>query len=130
MNRPAKRLPCKYFYDDAGSQLFDRICDQPEYYPTRTESRFFKRTSSDGGSARRGLLVIEYGSGSSIKTRLLLDALDRPAGYLPVDIAGEHLERSAAALAADNPGLKVMLVWADFTCKFALPSQVPTATAG
>jgi dimethylhistidine N-methyltransferase len=73
-------------------------------------------------------LVIEYGSGSGTKTRLLLNALDRPAGYLPVDIARDHLERSAAALPAEFPGLTVLPVCADFTRPIALPTRVPSAT--
>jgi dimethylhistidine N-methyltransferase len=128
LRRRHKRLPCKYFYDDVGSQLFDRICELPEYYPTRTELAILG-ADAPAMAARLGrhCLVIEYGSGSSIKTRLLLDALDRPAAYLPVDIACEHLERSAAALANNHPGLVVLPVCADFTCRFALPPGVPAA---
>src|SRR5829696_3725553 len=76
LRRPHKRLPCKYFYDDVGSQLFDRICELPEYYPTRTELSIL-RANAAAMANRLGpdALVIEYGSGSSIKTRLLLDAL-------------------------------------------------------
>src|SRR4051812_40352168 len=128
LRRRHKRLPCKYFYDEAGSHLFDRICELPEYYPTRTELGIL-RADAPAMAARLGpdCLVIEYGSGSGTKTRLLLDALDRPAGYLPVDIAREHLERSAAALAADYPGLTVLPVCADFTRPFALPPGMPAA---
>ncbi|HEY1379902.1 MAG TPA: L-histidine N(alpha)-methyltransferase [Gemmataceae bacterium] len=128
LRRPHKRLPCKYFYDDLGSRLFDRICELPEYYPTRTELGIL-RADAPAMAARLGpdCLVIEYGSGSGIKTRLLLDAVGRPAGYLPVDIARDHLERSAAALAADYPGLTVLPVCADFTRPFALPPRVPAA---
>jgi L-histidine N-alpha-methyltransferase len=124
-----KRLPCKYFYDEIGSRLFDRICELPEYYPTRTELGIL-RTDAAAMSERLGpdCLVIEYGSGSGTKTRLLLDALERPAGYLPVEIAREHLKRSAAAIAAEHPGLVVLPVCADFTRPFALPPGVPAAT--
>jgi L-histidine N-alpha-methyltransferase len=126
-HRP-KRLPCKYFYDDAGSQLFDRICDLPEYYPTRTEFAILRSHAAEM-AARLGpdCLVVEYGSGSGIKTRLLLEALDRPAGYLPVEIAREHLERSAAALAAEFRHVPVLPVCADFTRPFDLPSRLPPA---
>jgi dimethylhistidine N-methyltransferase len=108
--------------------LFDRICELPEYYPTRTELAILRSHRSEMGS-RLGpdCLVIEFGSGSSTKTRLLLNALDRPAGYLPVDIACEHLERSATALVAEFPGLPVVPVCADFTRPFALPPGPPTA---
>jgi dimethylhistidine N-methyltransferase len=123
-----KRLPCKYFYDDVGSRLFDDICELPEYYPTRTELSILH---ADGGAMAGRLgpdcLVIEYGSGSGTKTRLLLDALDQPAGYLPMDIAREHLERSAATLAAEFPALAVLPVCADFTRTFALPPGLPVA---
>jgi L-histidine N-alpha-methyltransferase len=129
LSRRAKRLPCKYFYDDVGSRLFDRICELPEYYPTRTELAIL-RADAPAMAARIGpdCLVIEYGSGSGVKTRLLLDALSRPAAYLPVDIARDHLKRSAAALAADFPGLTVLPVCADFTRPFALPPDAPAAT--
>src|SRR6476619_21401 len=123
-----KRLPCKYFYDDAGSRLFDRICELPEYYPTRTELAIL-RDHAPAMAERLGLgcLVIEYGSGSGNKTRLLLDALERPAAYLPVDIAREHLLRSAQALATEYPGLVVRPVCADFARPFALPPGLPAA---
>jgi dimethylhistidine N-methyltransferase len=121
-----KRLPCKYFYDAAGSRLFDRICELPEYYPTRTELAILQ-ADAPAMAKRLGpdCLVIEYGSGSGTKTRLLLDALARPAAYLPVDIARDHLEQSAAALAAESPNLQIMPVCADFTKPFALPAGVP-----
>ena len=122
-----KRLSPKYFYDAAGSELFEQITLLPEYYPTRTELAILHADAA-AMADRLGpdCLVIEYGSGSGTKTRLLLDALSRPAGYLPVDIARDHLERSAAALAADFPGLTVMPVCADFTRPFALPPNAPT----
>jgi dimethylhistidine N-methyltransferase len=128
LRRPSKRLPCKYFYDDTGSRLFDRICDLPEYYPTRTELRILQ-ADAPAMASRLGpkCLIIEYGSGSGTKTRLLIDALDQPAGYLPVDISREHLERSAAALAADYPKLTVLPVCADFTRQFNLPPTAPAA---
>jgi dimethylhistidine N-methyltransferase len=129
LRRTHKRLPCKYFYDDVGSQLFDRICELPEYYPTRTELAIL-HADAPAMACRLGpdCLIIEYGSGSSTKTRLLLDALDRPAGYLPVDISREHLERSAAALAAEFLGLAVLPVCADFTRHIELPPGVPAAS--
>ena len=108
--RPQKRLPCKYFYDAAGSRLFDAISELPEYYPTRTELAILRAARRRDGraAAARGCLLVELGSGSRRKTRLLLDRLDRPAGYVPVDISGEHLRAAAAALAGDYPGLAVL----------------------
>ena len=92
LRAPRKRLPCKYFYDEVGSALFDRICELPEYYLTRTEMAIMRDHA--GEIARRigpGCQLVELGSGSSIKTRLLLDALADVAAYVPVDISGEHL---------------------------------------
>jgi L-histidine Nalpha-methyltransferase len=118
-----KRLPCKYFYDETGSALFDRICDLPEYYLTRTEMGIMRDHA--GEIARRigpGCQLVELGSGSSVKTRLLLDALPDVAAYVPVDISGEHLRRSAARLAAAYPNVEVLPVCADYTREFAIPA--------
>ncbi len=120
-----KQLPCKYFYDERGSKLFDRICELEEYYPTRTEIGIMERyASAMAESIGDGAVVVEYGSGSSQKTRLLLEHLEEPAGYVPVDISREHLLRSAGALSADHPGLPVHPVCADFTQSFDLPTEV------
>jgi L-histidine Nalpha-methyltransferase len=122
-----KTLPCKYFYDARGSALFDRICTLPEYYPTRTELAILRRHAAAMAEAiGPRCLLVEYGSGSSTKTRLLLDRLEAPAAYVPVDISREHLLQSAAALAAHYPHLAVIPVCADFTQPFALP-DVPGA---
>jgi dimethylhistidine N-methyltransferase len=128
LSRSHKRLPCKYFYDEAGSRLFERICELPEYYPTRTELGIL-RADAAAMAACLGpdCLVVEYGSGSGTKTRLLLEALQRPAGYVPVDIAGEFLQQTAATLSGRFPGLSVRPVCADFTRPFALPADLPTA---
>jgi dimethylhistidine N-methyltransferase len=120
---PRKRLPAKYFYDAAGSRLFDRITELPEYYLTRTETGIL-RASAAAMAARCGprCLLIEFGAGSMTKVRLLLDRLDRPAGYAPVDMSGDHLRAAAAALADDYPALDVRPVAADFTTGFELPA--------
>lgn len=120
-SRP-KTLPCKYFYDERGSALFDRICALDEYYPTRTEIGILRRHAGAMAAAiGPGCLLVEYGSGSSTKTSLLLKWLDSPVAYVPVDISREHLLRSAAALAVRHRGLRVAPVCADFTRRFALP---------
>jgi L-histidine Nalpha-methyltransferase len=117
-----KTLPCKYFYDERGSALFDRICELDEYYPTRTELDILRRhVAAMAAALGPRCLIVEYGSGSSTKTRLLLERLDDPAAYVPVDISREHLLRSAAALAARHPRLRVIPVCADFTRPFGLP---------
>lgn len=122
LSRPQKTLPCKYFYDACGSELFDRICELPEYYPTRTETAILRdNLDSIAGVMPSGPVLIEYGSGSSTKTRLLLDRLDDLAAYVPVDICGKHLLRSAWSLRARYPRLRVHPVCADFTRPFRLP---------
>ena len=118
----AKTLPCKFFYDDRGSHLFDRICDLPEYYPTRTELAITRRhAAAIARAVGPEPLLVEYGSGSSTKTRLLLDALHAPAGYVPIDISRGHLTAAARGLAGDYAGLRVMPVCADYTRPFPLP---------
>lgn len=120
-----RSLPCKLFYDELGSALFDRICELPEYYPTRTETAILRSTGDEiAASIGPGAIVIEFGSGSSVKTRLLLDVLVEPKGYVPIDISREHLERSAAALAAEYPDLDILPVCADYTRDVSLPRLV------
>ena len=122
LTRSPKALPCKFFYDDRGSHLFDRICELPEYYPTRTELAITRRHAAAMARAiGPDALLVEYGSGSSTKTRLLLDALVGPAGYVPIDISRGHLMHAARSLAADYSGLRVMPVCADYTRPFGLP---------
>ncbi len=120
---PAKELPCKYFYDDAGSRLFERICELPEYYPTRTELGIMRRhVGAMAAELGPDCLLIEYGSGSSVKSRLLLEHLQRPAGYVPVDLARTALVGSATALAGHFPDLDVRPVCGDFTRPLPLPA--------
>jgi L-histidine N-alpha-methyltransferase len=122
LSHPHKRLPSKYFYDTAGSRLFDRITELDEYYLTRTEITILHAHA--GAMADRcgpRCLLIELGAGSMVKSRLLLDRLDRPAGYVPVDVSGGHLRIAAAELAIDYPELDVRPVVADFTRPFEVP---------
>ena len=122
LQKERKELPCKYFYDERGSQLFDRICELPEYYPTRTERSIMEDYADEMALAiGPDALLVEYGSGSSLKTRLLLDVLERPAAYVPVDISRDHLMKSAEALAQDYAGLEVLPVCADFSQPFRIP---------
>lgn len=123
LRSPNKSIPCKYFYDERGSCLFDQICDLDEYYPTRTELAIMREYGEEMASCvGSGCLLIEYGSGSSTKTRVLLDHLRDPAAYVPIDISREHLERSAADLARTYTGLQVLPVCADYTRDFTLPT--------
>lgn len=122
LGKERKELPCKYLYDEHGAQLFERICELEEYYPTRTELAIMEAHAPEmAASLGPGCLLVEYGSGSSRKTRLLLDHLEEPAAYVPVDISREHLRSSAAALAGQYPALEVLPVCADFTEAFELP---------
>jgi L-histidine N-alpha-methyltransferase len=112
-----KTLPSKYFYDDRGSHLFDRICDLPEYYPTRTEQALLERIAHEVIGLARPSHLIELGSGASRKTRVLLDALTRvrpAAWYVPIDVSGGVLRRSAAALRGAYPRLRVHGVVGDY----------------
>jgi L-histidine Nalpha-methyltransferase len=123
-----KALSPKWFYDAAGARFFERITSLDEYYLTRTELAILRaRASEIAAAAGPGAILIEYGSGAGIKVRLLLDALDRPAAYIPVDISREQLVRVAAGLAADYPTVAVEPVCADYTRPFPLPSLPPDA---
>lgn len=123
LSQPQRSLPCKYFYDQRGSQLFDQICELDEYYPTRTELNIMQQFAPEmGQQIGRGAMLIEFGSGSSIKTRLLLNELPAPIAYVPVDISSEHLHATADRLADAYPQLEVLPVCADFTQDFELPT--------
>jgi dimethylhistidine N-methyltransferase len=125
--RPRSISP-KWFYDAQGSQLFERICELPEYYPTRTELGILRAQAPEiAGLMGRRAEIVEFGAGSLRKVRLLLDAMDRPARYLPIDISGEHLAQSAAALQRDYAGLEVQPVVADYTQRLLLPAPLPGA---
>jgi dimethylhistidine N-methyltransferase len=117
-----KRLPCKYLYDERGSELFERICELEEYYPTRTELGILQRHVDEMARALGPrVLLLEYGSGNGRKTRILLEALDDPVAYVPVDISRDVLLRAAGGLDGRHRGLEVLPVCADFGEPFALP---------
>jgi len=117
-----KSVPPTYFYDARGSELFEQICNLPEYYPTRTETSILRRHASDiAGRIGPNAQIIEYGSGASEKIRIILDALEAPAAYMPVDISGEYLGDVAERLAVDYPRLEVTAVVADYRHPFAVP---------
>ena len=118
-----KTLPCKYLYDERGSQLFEQICELPEYYPTRADFEVTERHLEDiarlvGPRAR----LVELGSGSSTKTRLLLDRLTDLVGYVPVDISVDALEASVSELRKAYPRLEILPLAADYTQPLELPS--------
>ncbi len=119
-----KAIPARWLYDDAGSQLFEDITQIPEYYPTRCEREILEARGSEFASAiGPGRAVVEFGSGSSVKTPLLLKAID-PAAYVPLDIAGDFLRAAANELSAQFPGLPVYPVEADFMRRVELPAEV------
>ena len=120
-----KTLEAKYFYDARGSKLFDAITALEEYYPTRAEAALLRHhAGAIADFVGAEACLIEFGSGSSVKTRILLDALPDLACYVPIDISGTHLKATAEALARDY-ALPIMPVHADYTRDFALPDSVP-----
>ena len=117
-----KHIPCKYFYDAEGSHLFEEICATPEYYPTRTELALLHRHAADiaeliGPDAE----ILEFGAGAGEKIRPLLDALDRPRAYLPIDISGSYLRSIAARLRSEYKTLAIEPIVADFTRGLSMP---------
>ncbi|MFI8215156.1 L-histidine N(alpha)-methyltransferase [Streptomyces sp. NPDC085932] len=116
-----KTLPPKWFYDAHGSDLFEKITELPEYYPTRAEREILMARSGDIAAAARARTLVELGSGSSEKTRHLLDALTDLRTYVPVDVSGSALTQAGQALAAERPGLDVHALIADFTAQLTLP---------
>lgn len=122
-----RAIPARWFYDQRGSELFEAITELPEYYPTRTETAILRRAC--GQVAERigaGGAVVEFGSGSSTKTPILLGAV-APAAYVPIDISGDFLRASSAALAADFPDVEVLPLEADFLRPLTLPGEVADA---
>lgn len=117
-----KFIPSKYLYDERGSELFDRICELEEYYLTRTEQAIMlEHADAMADQIDAGVMLVEYGSGSSLKTQTLLDALHAPVAYVPVDISEEHLLKTAEKLRSNYHGMEVLPVVADFTEAFELP---------
>jgi L-histidine Nalpha-methyltransferase len=120
-----KFMLAKHFYDAEGSRLFERIMGLPEYYPTRSEMQVLREKSAEiAGLIPPGAALVEFGSGSTAKIRILLEAAPKLAAYVPVDISAEYLEQEAAALRRDFPKLAVLPVAADFTKPFDLPAKV------
>jgi dimethylhistidine N-methyltransferase len=123
LSRTPKALSPKWLYDARGSALYELICEQPEYYPPRIETALLERHGPDLADAiGPDALVFEYGAGNARKTALLLEALHRPAAYVPVDISREPLLAATEALGARFPRLPIRPVVADFTAPFVLPA--------
>ena len=125
LQQDQKCIDPKYFYDARGSELFEQITRLPEYYPTRTERQILAKNASDmARHCRQHCVLIEPGSGSSEKVRLLLDAL-KPAAYVPMDISAEFLEKSALKLGAEYPWLNVHAICTDFVHQDKAPDGLP-----
>ena len=119
-----RHVPSKYLYDQRGSRLFDRICELDEYYLTRTETQIMSDNAEQiGEQIGTGVTLVEYGSGSSVKTRVLLEHLSELAGYVPVDIACEHLAETCGKLSRDFPALKIVPLCADFMRPLRIPER-------
>ena len=122
LGRSPKEIPCKYFYDERGSHLFDKITELEEYYLTRTELAIIHGAVDEMAAALGpGCLVLEYGSGSSRKTEVLLDALEHPVAYVPVEISRKFLAASAERLRRRFPALEILPVCADYTDDYPIP---------
>lgn len=122
LSRYPKRLPSKYFYDTRGSDLFERICEQPEYYPTRTELAVMRMHVGEiATTLGPDVRLVEYGSGSGLKTRLLLQNLESPVAYVPVEISHSALAESVGQLEREFPRIEMLPVCADFTQPIKLP---------
>jgi dimethylhistidine N-methyltransferase len=123
LSRPHKQIPPKYFYDAEGSRLFEAICELPEYYPTRTElGLLFEIAPEIAAAIPDGAALVEFGSGASLKTRLVLDAAPQVAVYAPIDISAPALAAAAAAIERDYPDVAVAPLVDDFTAALALPA--------
>src|SRR5688572_2617968 len=119
--RPKQVSPA-YFYDARGSELFDAICELPEYYLTRVETSILETHAADiARCIGEDALLVEFGSGASVKTRVLLDRLPRLSAYMPVEISRSHLANAAQRISNAYPRLEVLPVCADFTLPFDLP---------
>lgn len=124
LSRAEKALPHRFLYDAQGSALFDRITRLAEYYPTRTEIGILREQAAEiAERLEPDVQLVELGSGSSVKVRILLDALDHPHAYVPVDISREHLATAAQAIQDDYPQLQVEAIAADFAQPFDLPRR-------
>lgn len=128
LRKSPKQVSPVWFYDEEGSNLFDSICELPEYYLTRTEMQIMRDHAGEMAQAiGPQAALIEFGSGSSDKTRILLDKLESLACYVPIDISRDYLFETAGMLARDYPSLRIVPVCADFTQPFDLPVHIAAA---
>lgn len=122
LSRADKAIPPRFLYDARGSALFERICELPEYYLTRTETAILRDHAGEIAElVGEGAFLVELGSGASVKTRIMLGALHTPAGYAPIDVSRAMLKRAASSIAVDYPHLRITAVCADYGAEFPLP---------
>jgi dimethylhistidine N-methyltransferase len=127
LRKDPKRISAKYFYDQRGSELFDEICNLPEYYPTSAEQTIMAAHLPEiAALVGPGAAIIEFGAGSNAKARQLLNHLESPLAYVPVDISGNYLSAQLDELAGEFPSLSIQPVVADFTKPFELPDHLST----
>ena len=120
-----RTLPCKFFYDERGADLFQKICELPEYYITRTETELLRRTAPEiSESIGANAALIGFGTGAGIKTRMLLEQLQSPIAYIPVDISKQRLIDSAIELSHAMPALEILPVCADYLQELQLPKPL------
>jgi dimethylhistidine N-methyltransferase len=129
LSQTPRTLPCKFFYDDRGAQLFRKICDLPEYYITRAELQILRLQGADiAATLGDHIELIGLGTGAGSKTRILLEDLDRPAVYMPIDISREQLENSCARFRTLFPGLSIFPICSDYLQPFELPLPRPPSS--
>ena len=122
LSRSPRTLPCKFFYDERGAQLFQKICELPEYYITRTELQILRLHSAEMAAALgEKVELIGLGTGAGTKTRILLEELHDPAVYIPIDISNEQLRKSTARFRQMFPKLEILPIAADYLEPFELP---------
>jgi dimethylhistidine N-methyltransferase len=124
LSKPSKTLPCRFFYDARGSELFEEITRLPEYYPTRTEAAIFEAHAEIVDGVPDGGVLVEFGSGSSVKTEILLRQLSRLGAYVSIDVSDSALKDATARLAAHFPTLDVRPIVGDFSYPVALPPDL------
>lgn len=124
LSNDQKTLPCKYFYDARGSRLFDQICELEEYYPTRTEMAIMTDFIEEiGASLGPHCRLVEFGSGSSVKIRMILDHMEATEEYIPIEISREHMESSVRKLQEEYPDLRIRPICADYLEEWHLPER-------
>jgi dimethylhistidine N-methyltransferase len=126
LSQQRKTLPCRWLYDERGSELFEQITQLEEYYPTRVETGILRSNSAEiAAFVGKGASLIEYGAGAGIKTEILIAALDAPRLYVPVDISGDFLDQAVISLRHRFPTIGIWPIVADFTEDFEIPAGIP-----